>query len=144
MGLFTIMDINSTGLRAHRIRMEIASSNLANINTTRTPGGGPYRRLNPVFEAAPIERSDFQRELDRNLKAVGVNVKKVVQDRSDPILVYDPEHPDSDPEGYVALPNINMVEEMINLMTAARSYEANLSAINMAKQMALSAIDLAR
>jgi flagellar basal-body rod protein FlgC len=142
MSLFSVMDIGSMGLRAQRTRMEIASTNLANANTTRTAEGGPYRRLDPVFVPAEIERSGFRNVLDRQARKLGVEVQKVVRDDSPPNLVYDPDHPDADQDGYVAMPSVNVVEEMVNLMTAARSYEANLSALSLAKQMASRAVEM--
>ena len=144
MSLFNMMAIGSMGLRAQRIRMEVSSTNLANANVTRTPEGGPYKRLDPVFRSVPLETEEFGGVLDRNMKRLGVEVESVVAEDSQPVLVYDPEHPDADEGGYVAMPNVNVVEEMVNLMTAARSYEANLSALNLAKQMANSALELGR
>ena len=144
MGLFSIMTINSSGMRAQRMRMEVASTNLANAYTTRTPEGGPYRRMDPVFAAVEIDDRGFGGVLGREVQRLGVEVQKVVRDNSEPVMVYDPEHPDADAEGYVAMPNVNVVEELVNLMTAARSYEANLSALSLAKQMASRAIELGR
>ena len=144
MSLFTIMDINSMGMRAQRTRMEVSSSNLANANTTRTAEGGPYRRMDPIFVPKEVEHSSFRDVLDHRARKLGVDVQKVVQENADPILVYDPEHPDANADGYVAMPNVNIVEEMVNLMTAARSYEANLSSLTLAKQMAERAADLGK
>lgn len=142
MGLFTVMEINSMGLAAQRVRMEVSSTNLANANTTRTADGGPYRRMDPVFRPKTIEKRAFESMLDNAIRPAGVQVERVVRQESEPILVYDPEHPDANQEGYVSMPNVNVVEEMVNLMTAARSYEANLSSLQLAKQMAAKATEL--
>ena len=143
MSLFTVMSIGASGLRAQRVRMEVTSSNLANLQTTNTTEGGPYQRRVVLFEAKPV-KNDFASSLNKFQRNYEVNVKKVTTDDRDPIWIYDPEHPDADEDGYVAMPNINLVEEMINMMSASRSYEANLTVINAAKQMARKALDLGR
>ena len=143
MGLFSIMSTSASGLRAQRVRMEVTSSNVANLQTTKTSEGGPYRRRIVQFEARPV-KSDFEQVLDRQSGIFEVQVRKVATDRRDPIWIYDPEHPDADDKGYVAMPNINMVEEMVNMMSAGRSYEANLTVINAAKAMAKKALELGR
>jgi len=143
MALMNVMEIASSGLQAQRLRMQIVSSNLANINTTKGPGGEPYRRMAPVFESVEIG-NDFQNSLDEQRKLYGVAVDKVADDSRDPLLVYDPDHPDADARGFVAMPNINLVEEMTDLMNAARSYEANLAAMQTAKNMAKQALGLGR
>lgn len=144
MGLFSIMTIGGMGMRAQRMRMETASTNLANANTTRTPDGGPYRRLDPVFKPVSLEEDGFNGILNKNVTRVGVEVEKVVQENSDPILIYDPSHPDANPDGYVAMPNVNVIEEMVNMMTAARSYEANMTSLTLANQMAQKALSLGK
>lgn len=143
MSLFSLMAVGASGLRAQRVRMEAISSNLANIQTTSTKGGGPYKRRIVQFEATPQKRN-FNDILDEQNKLYEVRVKKVTTDGKDPIWVFDPEHPDADDEGYVAMPNINMVEEMVNMMNASRSYEANLTSINAAKTMAKKALELGK
>lgn len=125
--------------------MNVISSNLANVQTTRTPEGGPYRRRDVVFAAAPLRSSFdevFARTLDDGLAEVGV--ADIVIDGSPPKMVYDPNHPDSNASGYVAMPNINVIEEMVNMLSATRSYEANVTAIQSAKGMALKALEIAR
>ncbi|OFZ30525.1 MAG: flagellar basal body rod protein FlgC [Bdellovibrionales bacterium RIFCSPHIGHO2_01_FULL_40_29] len=138
--------ISGSGLSAQRARMNTISSNIANINTTRTPEGGPYRRKDVVFESMPDAasfgdvmgvndpKSDFQR----------VQVTDVVYDKKAPILKYDPSHADANEDGYVAYPNVNLMEEMTNMIQATRSYEANVQAIQASKDMALSALEIGR
>jgi len=138
--------VSGSGMAAQRARMNTISSNLANINTTRTAEGGPYRRKDVVFESMPDvqsfgevmgandPKSDFQR----------VQVTDVVYDKKAPILKHDPTHPDANEDGYVAYPNINLMEEMTNMIQATRSYEANVQAIQATKDMALSALEIGR
>ena len=139
------MRVSSSGLTAQRMRMTTVSSNIANINTTRTPEGGPYRRKDVVFEAMPDAKS-FGEVItnlpDKTLQRV--QVTDVHVDRGAPILKYEPEHPDADANGYVAYPNINLMEEMTNMIQATRSYEANVSAMQATKDMALSALEIGR
>jgi flagellar basal-body rod protein FlgC len=144
--MFNAMEISSSGLSAQRTRMKVISSNIANINTTRTPNGGPYRRRDVIFGALPAERN-FQEELvsqtvdkgNRHVKVLGV-----VEDSRAPKLKYDPNHPDANEEGYVALPNIDIAEEMTNLMISKRSFEANIAAINATKNMITNALDIGK
>ncbi|ROR01868.1 flagellar basal body rod protein FlgC [Desulfosoma caldarium] len=145
MDFETAMRISASGLRAHRAWINTLSANLANINTTRTPEGTPYLRRTLIFESVPSDesfeaalREAVEGELDR------VEVSAVVPDGRDFNLVYDPNHPDADADGMVRLPNINPVEEMANMLNAARSYEANLAALNTAKTLALRALELGR
>ncbi len=146
MGLFNVMAIGSSGLNAQRIRMDVHSANLANMNTTRGVDGGPYRRRVPLLRAVEVENfgSDFAEIVDQQRKLFEVEVQKVVDDGRAPILVHEPDHPDADENGFVAYPDINMMEEMAGLMSAARSYEANVSAITAAKEMAKKALELGR
>ncbi len=141
MDLFTGMDVLSSGLSAQRTRMNVTSSNLANQNTTRTDAGGPYQRLDPVLQTTPLARP-FRDALDGQIR--GVRVTALSPDQSEPRLVYDPGHPDANTEGYVAFPNINAVEEMVNLITASRAYEAGVSAMSSLKQMASHALSIGR
>ena len=143
MGLFNIMSIGASGLSANRQRMEVISSNLANIHTSSTKEGGPYKRRLIQFESVPV-KNDFRSILDEQRQLYQVRVKKVTTDGADPLWVYDPDHPESNEGGYVAMPNINMVEEMVDMMSASRSYEANLTAINAAKSMARKALELGK
>ncbi len=133
MDFFTAMRVSASGLSAERTRVNLAASNLANAETTRGPDGGPYRRLDPVFQAAPLADG-----------AVGVRVSQVVSDAGAGRRVYSPGHPDADPEGFVALPNVNPIYEVVNLVSASRSYEANAAAVETIKQMAQRGLDIAR
>lgn len=144
MDFLTAMQVGASGLSAQRLRMDTIASNLANIDTTRTPEGGPYKRKDVLFAALPL--NPFSRTLNDALadQVRQVVVTQVVEDSSPPILIYNPNHPDANDEGYVAMPNINLMEEMVNLINATRSFEANIQSINAAKSMALRAIELGR
>lgn len=133
-------------MAAQRARMNSISSNIANINTTRTPEGGPYRRKDVVFTAIPDAKSfgDILSVNDPKADFNRVQVTDVVYDKKAPILKYDPTHPDANEEGYVAFPNVNLMEEMTNMIQASRSYEANVQAIQATKDMALSALEIGR
>jgi flagellar basal-body rod protein FlgC len=145
MNFLDSLTISSSGLTAQRLRMNVISSNLANINTTRTPEGGPYQRKDVVFSASPVRQS-FQGMLRSQLsqRLNGVRVAGVINDPRPALLRYDPQHPDADEQGYVAMPNINLMEEMVNMISATRSYEANVAAINATKNMALKALEIGR
>lgn len=138
--------ISSSGMAAQRMRMNTISSNMANINTTRTPEGGPYRRKDVVLESMP-ETKNFGEILGVNSPRADmqrVQVTDVVSDRRAPLLKYEPDHPDANEEGYVAYPNINMMEEMTNMIQATRAYEANVQSFQASKDMALSALEIGR
>lgn len=142
MDFFSSMDISASALAAERTRMNLISSNLANVNSTRTAEGGPYRRQDAVFSAAPAPGS-FGSALGK-AEARRVEVSQIVSDQNPPRLQYEPTHPDADPQGYVAYPNINVVEEMADMISASRSYEANITAAQAAKSMALKTLELGR
>ena len=142
MELLPALSISASGLSAERLRLDLVAHNLANINTTRTPRGGPYRRKMPVF--AEKLREALSLPSPGDVPGRGVMVAAVVEDASPPRRVYDPQHPDADPQGYVAVPNIDVVSEMIDLLTATRAYEANLTVLNAAKSMALKTLELGR
>ncbi len=138
--------ISSSGMTAQRMRMNTISSNIANINTTRTPEGGPYRRKDVVFESMPAVKN-FGEILNVNSPKADmqrVQVTDVLSDRKAPLLKYEPDHPDANADGYVAYPNINLMEEMTNMIQATRSYEANVSSLQAAKDMALSSLEIGR
>lgn len=138
--------ISSSGMAAQRMRINTISSNMANINTTRTPEGGPYRRKDVVLEAMP-ETKNFGEILGVNSPQSDmqrVQVTDVVSDRRAPILKLQPDHPDANEDGYVAYPNINVMEEMTNMIQAQRSYEANVQTFQASKDMALSALEIGR
>ncbi len=143
-GLLSAMDVTSSALTAQRRRLELLVTNLANAQTTRTPEGGPYRRKDVVFESRSFE--PFWRvlaEVDRG-GLDGVTVKEVVTDERPPVLVYQPNHPDADPQGYVAFPNVNPMEEMANFMAAKRSYEANIKAFEAIKELVKRSLEIGR
>jgi len=143
MDFFSSMDISASALTAERTRMNLISSNLANANSTRTAEGGPYRRKDAVFTAAPAPGS-FGAALGRAADARRVEVSQIAEDQNPPRLQYEPTHPDADPQGYVAYPNVNVVEEMADMISASRSYEANVTAAQAAKSMALKTLELGR
>ena len=138
--------IGSSGMAAQRARMNTISSNIANINTTQTPEGGPYRRKDVVFSAMTDTKSfgEIMNVDDPKADFQRVQVTDVVYDQKAPLLKYDPSHPDANEEGYVAYPNINLMEEMTNMIQATRAYEANVQAIQATKDMALSALEIGR
>lgn len=140
MNFLQILRTSAAGLNAQRLRMNLISSNMANINTTRTEEGGPYKRKSAVFEA--YVREGFGRTLDNYLTEV--RVKEIVEDKRPHIIKYDPGHPDADKDGYVTMPNVNIIEEMVNMISASRSYEANVSAVKAAKDMANAALEIGR
>lgn len=143
MSIFDILDIGSSGLAAQRIRQEIISSNLANASTTRTAEGGPYVKKDVVFTASKLGFADaLSSAMDDGLR--GVRVSEIIEDERAPQKRFQPGHPDADSEGYVSYPNINVIEEMVNMVEATRSYEANLSIMNATKSMAQGAIELGR
>ncbi|MBI5815795.1 MAG: flagellar basal body rod protein FlgC [Nitrospinae bacterium] len=140
MDFLSAMKIGSSGMSLQRTRMNVISSNLANINTTRTPEGGPYRKKSVVAEASPVSGEGFGGALDNAIQ--GVKVVDVKDDKSEPRMVYDPSHPDADENGYVAMPNVNVMEEMVDMINASRSYEANAAAVSAAKSMAQKALEI--
>lgn len=145
MDFFSSMDVSSSALTAGRTRMNLISSNLANANATRTPEGGPYKRKDAVFAATPIA-NPFNRVLDGATaqQVRKVEVSEIVEDQNPPRLQYDPSHPDANPQGYVAMPNVNVVEEMADMVGATRAYEANVTAVQAAKSMAMKTLEIGR
>lgn len=145
MDFFDAIQTSSSGLSAQRLRMNLISANLANIKTTRTPEGGPFRRREAVFAARPVAASFREVLADRRKNLLpGVQVDRIVEDSNPPVMKYDPGHPDADSNGYVALPNINLMEEMVNMISASRSYEANVIALKASKEMALKALEIGK
>ncbi len=143
MNFLTAIDISASGLTAQRSRMNIIAMNLSHMHTTRTPEGGPYRKRMPIFTAEQLQKgpgSSFQQRLDRELE--DVKVSDIVLDRRDFQLVFDPAHPDADEFGYVRMPNINVIEEMVDMLSAKRSYEANVTAVTASKNMALKSLEI--
>ncbi|MGI6548916.1 MAG: flagellar basal body rod protein FlgC [Syntrophomonadales bacterium] len=145
MGLLNSgIDICASGLTAQRLRMDVIANNLANSTTTRTQNGGPYRRQIVIFEARSNSRS-FKHLLEREIAgAYGVRVKEIATDNSPLRQVYEPSHPDANPDGYVSYPNVNVVAEMTDMISASRSYEANITALNSIKRMSTKAIEIGR
>jgi len=145
MNLFGLLQISGSALLAERERAELAASNLANADTTRTLEGGPYKRQNVIFAANHPLSNGFAATLASftDIHTQAVQVAGVVQDDSAPARRYDPGHPDADSTGYVNFPNVNPVEESVNLMEAARSYQLNVSAIQTTKAMIQAAIQIA-
>lgn len=153
MGLFTSVNIAATGMSAERLRTDVISNNIANASTTRTQEGGPFRRSRVVFEAVGEKTTQWRtpftpRSLD-NGAGGGVRAREIVKDTDTPCkLVYDPTHADaiqSGPrKGYVEYPNVNIVDEMVDLIAASRAYEANSTVIEGAKEMFTSALDIGR
>jgi flagellar basal-body rod protein FlgC len=142
MNIFSAMEIAASGLSAQRTRMNVLASNLANARTTRTAEGGPYRRLDPVFRAVPLPERFRDMVQNAARSAYMVEVPEIRQDASPPQMVYDPTHPDADESGFIQLPNVNVVEEMVNMVTASRAYEAGVTVVQTLKGMARSALSI--
>ena len=135
MGNFSSIDISASGLFAQRTKLDAIANNIANVNTTRTDKGGPYKRQEVVFKARLGELEGGEG---------GVEVAQVLDSPEPPKMVYDPSHPDAGPDGTVAMPNVNIVEEMTDLISATRAYEANVTAITAARQMASKALEIGK
>jgi flagellar basal-body rod protein FlgC len=145
-GYFDTFAISGSGLTAERLRLDIISNNIANMNSTGTPNdpnNQPYSRKVPVF--AQIMQKQIVPGSDQpHFRGAGVRVATILDDANPPRLEYDPSHPHADERGYVAYPNINVVNEMVNMITASRAYEANVTALNAAKDMALKALEIGK
>lgn len=145
MSFFKSMDISSSGLAAQRLRMNVLSANLANAQSTRGDEGGPYRRRDVVFQAIPTgEKFEDFLNGTQGTELRKVQVSEIHKDNKEPRRVFDPGHPDADGQGYVSLPNVQVMTEMVNMIAATRAYEANATAIDDAKQMALKALEIGR
>ena len=145
MSLFNSLSVSASGMTAQRQRAEVLVENIANADTTRTANGGPYRRQDVVFESQNVGQpfsSVFQAQLDNQPK--GVAISQIVVDQSEPDRRYLPGHPDADKDGYVLFPKMNPAEDMVDLMGASRSYQANVSAISAVKDMINRSMDLFR
>lgn len=136
------MGITSSGLTAERLRMDTISDNIANVSTTRTPEGGPYRRKVAVFE------ENLDNEIDKvdgtNFNGNGVKAVGIAEDTSPFKVVYDPSNPDADKDGYVQMPNVDITEEMVDMISSSRAYEANVTAFDTEKNIALKALDIGK
>lgn len=147
MGYFNSLDVGASALSAQRLRMDLISQNIANANTTRTENGTPYRRKVAVFEerSSSVPFSDYLSEQSKDkYLGNGVRVTRIVEDQSPLKKVYDPGHPDADANGYVQMPNVDVVTEMVNMISATRAYEANVTSINTSKSIAMRALDIGR
>jgi flagellar basal-body rod protein FlgC len=141
MNVASSFAISASGLTAHRIRMDVIAANLANAQSTSTPEGGPYRRQDVVLESVPQEFGDLLAS-GEGPSAMAVRVSRVVEDQTPPRRSYDPGHPHADDEGYVSLPNVNTVTELVDLMAATRAYEANVAAVNATKRVLQAALEI--
>ncbi|HTZ18713.1 MAG TPA: flagellar basal body rod protein FlgC [Dissulfurispiraceae bacterium] len=131
--MFLPLKVSATALEAQKVRLNVIASNIANASSTQTPEGGPYRRKDVLFKTIMYDQN-----------SAGVDVPQVIEDKSPFRSVFDPSHPDADTKGYVSYPNINVLTEMVNLMTAQRSYEANLTMISSYKDMYMRTLDILR
>ena len=149
MGLFLGIDASASGLTAERLRMDVIANNIANANTTRTEGGGAYHRRFVVFEPRTREPRSFEETLKRavglsNQAGEGVRATAIMEDTTQGPMVYDPGHPDANADGYVEKPNVNIITEMVDMITAQRAYEANSTAITAAKTMATKTLEIGK
>ena len=144
MSFFDSMNIVGSALTAERLRMDVSLQNIANANTTRTKTGEPYRRKQVVFQERTMSFKDVLSTEQYRMQGGGVRVTRVVESDRDFVPVYDPSHPDANEEGYVMMPNVNSAEEMVDLMAATRAYEANITALNIAKSMAMKALEIGK
>ena len=145
MSLLSSLSVSASGMSAQRERAEVLVENIANADTTRTAEGGPYRRRDVIFQSDAVSSpfsSVFQSHLD--IQGKGVSVSDIVVDDSEPERRYMPGHPDADKDGYVAMPRVNAAQDMVDLLGASRSYQANVSAISAIKDMVQKSIDLFR
>ena len=147
MSYFSALEIGASALTAQRLRMDTISQNIANANTTRTNNGSPYRRREVIFEEKTLS-APFSDYLSKNSKerfiGQGVRVAKIVEDSTPFKKIYDPGNPDADTEGYVQMPNVDIVTEMVNMISATRAYEANVTSMNTTKSIAMKALEIGR
>jgi len=139
--LSSALAASASALKAELVRVEVATSNLANADSTRGPDGGPYRRRDVVLGSAPV--TTFESELG-GMRATGVEVQEIVEDTAAFRRRFEPSHPDADADGYVGFPNVNTAEEMVDLLSAARAYQANLAAVGVVRDLLQSSLDLGR
>lgn len=146
MSFFKSISVSASGMTAERLRMDIISKNIANVNTTRTAAGTPYRRQMPIFQeqSANSFESMLNQAQGRLTGGNGVEVASIEEDPSAFKRVYNPGHPDADEEGFVNMPNVDTVTEMINMISATRGYEANITALNASKSMVMKALDIGK
>ena len=144
MDIFQTLSISSSALQAQQTRLNTISSNIANMETTRTPDGGPYKKKTVIFQSMPV--ASFDKHLSQSMKNAtkGVEVSDIITINSPPKKIYDPSHPDAAEDGYVSLPDINLLKEMADMMSATRAYEANVTTVKSAKRMALKALEIGK
>ncbi len=133
---FNVFKVSASAIESQRRRMNIIASNMANVNSTRTEEGGPYRRKDVVFSPMNMESNPVELQ--------GVRIDNIITDNTPLKKIYDPGNPDADNEGYVEMPNVNIIEEMVNMMTAFRAYEASVSAFNLSKSMFMKSLEIGR
>lgn len=143
MSVFRAMQINASGLSLERFKLDTISTNIANVNTTRTEAGGPYRRKVVVFRENLVKETS-KWEGTGALRSEGVKVVGIREDEAEFHLEYNPQHPDADEMGYVRMPNVNMVDEMIDLIKTQRTYEANVTALNTSKSILKKALEISK
>lgn len=141
MALFDSMHINASGLSLERLKLDTVSTNIANVNTTRTAEGGPYVKKEVVFEES-LKKAGSSLNGQLNTKSFGVKATEIVENKDDLVMEYNPTHPDADEEGFVQMPNVNMADEMIDMITAQRTYDANVTALNASKEMLKKALEI--
>lgn len=146
MAFLNSINISASGLTAEKLRMDVISRNIANVNTTRTADGTPYRRQVVAFQEGDKQMSfsEYLSDASKGMIGSGVKVVGIEEDKTPFKSVYDPGHPDADDQGYVKMPNVDIMTEMVNMISASRAYEANVTAINSAKSMALKALEIGR
>lgn len=145
MSMFNSINISTSALNAEKTRVDIISKNMASVNITRATGGMPYRRQMVVFEEnKPNLFENYLSKYKNNANTGGVKISKIVEDDSPFKLVYEPGHPDADENGYLKMPNVDIVKEMVDLISAQRSYDANITAINSSKSMLMKALEIGR
>jgi flagellar basal-body rod protein FlgC len=146
MGFFNSINISASGLTAEKLRMDVISRNIANANTTKTASGTPYRRQVVLFQESEkqIPFSQHLSDASKNIVTNGVKVTGIVEDKSPFKMVYEPGHPDADESGYVKMPNVDIMTEMVNMISASRAYESNVTTINTTKSMAMKALEIGR
>ncbi len=143
MGMFDILKISASGLKAQRTRMEVIATNLSNIHTTKTDEGGPYRKKDVVFKSADVSSEDtFGKTFSKKIE--GVKINSIDESQKQFERVFDPGHPDADKDGYVLFPNVNLMEEMTDMVAATRAYEANVNILTTTKEMFIKSLDIGK
>lgn len=141
MALFDSMHINASGLSLERLKLDTISTNIANVNTTRTAEGGPYVKKEVIFEES-LKKAGSSLDGQLNTKSFGVKATEIRENKDDLVMEYNPTHPDANEEGFVQMPNVNMADEMIDMITAQRTYDANVTALNASKDMLKKALEI--